>query len=652
MAKDLLDELEIYDETENILEDLLDDKESEADILDMMKPFLKKLNKIDRTIEKKVEDIANYRADKADTETNAKILKLSQQIQDKLDSIKDGKDYILTEQDKKDIAKYIKVPIVEKIIEKREIVKEVPIVTNEIKEIAKYETGEQIVDKINQLPDKEEYKIDVKHIKWLDQKGKTTYIWVKHAINWVKEWGTTWQKLVKKSNQDYDTEWVDDSWGWTRWSITGTLSAQTDLQTALDSKANLSGGNTLTGLQTIENILVKNGAGGDRIYFGSTIASTPTYITGLQGLGQFELYSGTNLLARFGLTTAFIRGTITFNNPLTVQGSGTEAIIRHYTGIHYWEAGNIGNNYAIRNVTGSNTIPFFINRASNNVGVGTTTPLRTLHVVGTSPVLSTINTYNGAIIENSDNVVLLLATGINREAVISFGDNSNNNIGQIAYSNTNDSMRFRVNDIDRITINNAGNTRIANDLNTTDSRVLDVDNTYIGTGYGVTMRVKQRTQNCNASSSIGFTMQSEIFGTTTNTTSTDVIGGEYYNLFHSSPNNVTITNSIGIRIRTPWVTELWGVVTVTNNFWQRIDNQGNARITNSYWIYIDEQSWSSSLNYSIYSAWWENYLAWKITTPSDIEITDITKWVILKSPNWTRWRITVDNTGALTTTAL
>ena len=37
---------------------------------------------------------------------------------------------------------------------------------------------------------------------------------------------------------------------------------------------------------------------------------------------------------------------------------------------------------------------------------------------------------------------------------------------------------------------------------------------------------------------------------------------------------------------------------------------------------------------------------------SDIEITDTTKGLILKSPDATRWRITVDNTGALIITSL
>ena len=40
------------------------------------------------------------------------------------------------------------------------------------------------------------------------------------------------------------------------------------------------------------------------------------------------------------------------------------------------------------------------------------------------------------------------------------------------------------------------------------------------------------------------------------------------------------------------------------------------------------------------------------TTTNDIEITDTTKGVILKSPNGTRWRIGITNSGELTATSL
>lgn len=79
---------------------------------------------------------------------------------------KDWKDYILTNKDKEEIAREIPVPIVEKVIEKREIIKEVPIITNEIKEVAKHETPKQIVKKIESLEWQE--RLSANAIKWLE----------------------------------------------------------------------------------------------------------------------------------------------------------------------------------------------------------------------------------------------------------------------------------------------------------------------------------------------------------------------------------------------------------------------------------------------------------------------------------------------------
>ena len=71
----------------------------------------------------------------------------------------DGKDYVLTEIDKQEIASKIKVPIVNKIIEKTEVIKEQPIITNEIKEIAKTDKPIEIADKLNTLTEKVEKKV-------------------------------------------------------------------------------------------------------------------------------------------------------------------------------------------------------------------------------------------------------------------------------------------------------------------------------------------------------------------------------------------------------------------------------------------------------------------------------------------------------------
>lgn len=78
-----------------------------------------------------------------------------------------GDDYILTRSDKEEIASFIEVPVVEKVIEKTEVIK--PIVT----EIAKHETAEQIIDKINSL----EERVEIKAIKgltnWLNNLKKS-----------------------------------------------------------------------------------------------------------------------------------------------------------------------------------------------------------------------------------------------------------------------------------------------------------------------------------------------------------------------------------------------------------------------------------------------------------------------------------------------
>lgn len=83
----------------------------------------------------------------------------------------DGQDYILTESDKEEIASKIEVPVVEKvvekIIEKTEVIRETPIITNEIKEVAKYESAESLRDKLETLTD--DSRLDASAIKNLPE---------------------------------------------------------------------------------------------------------------------------------------------------------------------------------------------------------------------------------------------------------------------------------------------------------------------------------------------------------------------------------------------------------------------------------------------------------------------------------------------------
>jgi hypothetical protein len=83
---------------------------------------------------------------------------------------KDGKNYILTNLDKKKIAKEIEVPVVEKIVERTEVIRETPIVTEITKEVENKDTGEQIITKINE---DETSLIKKEKIEGLDETFKT-----------------------------------------------------------------------------------------------------------------------------------------------------------------------------------------------------------------------------------------------------------------------------------------------------------------------------------------------------------------------------------------------------------------------------------------------------------------------------------------------
>lgn len=75
----------------------------------------------------------------------------------------DGKNYVLTSKDKQEIVSKIEVPIVEKIIEKTEVIREQPIV----KEVAVRDTGLEVAKKLTEL--KGEDRLDVESLKGLDR---------------------------------------------------------------------------------------------------------------------------------------------------------------------------------------------------------------------------------------------------------------------------------------------------------------------------------------------------------------------------------------------------------------------------------------------------------------------------------------------------
>jgi hypothetical protein len=114
--------------------------------------------------------------------------------------------------------------------------------------------------------------------------------------------GTTGQVLAKNSNTNYDTEWVDVSggaWG----TITGTLSNQTDLQTALNAK------------------------------FDDPTGTTSQYLRGDGSLATFPSLTG--FVPYTGATGDVDLGTHTIlaqNATIASSGSGDTATITHSSG--------------------------------------------------------------------------------------------------------------------------------------------------------------------------------------------------------------------------------------------------------------------------------------------------------------------------------
>lgn len=119
------------------------------DIQSVKNDTVESINGIREELKKKLEEELLYEVDE-DKIVSSVLSKVQ------IPTPENGKDYVLTEEDKLQIASSIEVPVVEKIIEKTEVIKEQPVVTEivkkEIVEVAKHLTPQEIADRLNSLP--------------------------------------------------------------------------------------------------------------------------------------------------------------------------------------------------------------------------------------------------------------------------------------------------------------------------------------------------------------------------------------------------------------------------------------------------------------------------------------------------------------------
>lgn len=124
---------------------------------------LSKLYEIDERVEENTEKLdsavalAEGKVTTIDEKVDSLLKDFTEKVETKLSELRHGTDYVLTEEDKQVIAQSVIIPTmtVEKVIEKTEVTKEQPIVTeitkvtNEIVEVAVTDAPDVIVDKVN-----------------------------------------------------------------------------------------------------------------------------------------------------------------------------------------------------------------------------------------------------------------------------------------------------------------------------------------------------------------------------------------------------------------------------------------------------------------------------------------------------------------------
>lgn len=292
---------------------------------------------------------------------------------------KDGKDYVLTKKDKLDIASKIKVPTVERIIEK--VVIEQPIfnTTETIKEIENKDTPEQIVEKINSKEKVIEWKV-LKNIPDIfrrnDHKEGGNGIGYIHEASDVELGNTdptngyalTWSSSIRK--------WVASptissvSWG----SITGTLSNQTDLQTALNLKLE-----NITGFITAGSNITITGTG--TLASPYNISASAGGVTTLSAIGSSPNANGATITgttlnlqpasATFGgvvtTGTQTFAGAKTFSTSITLPSFTLGSVIFAGTG----------------GLLSQDNANFFWDDTNNRLGIGTAAPTSKIHILGT-----------------------------------------------------------------------------------------------------------------------------------------------------------------------------------------------------------------------------------------------------------------------------
>lgn len=293
-----------------LAKELIGIEENVSKIIDDVSKIDKVINKIESDTKSQIHDVEKV--------VDEKIKNIELQKGDKGDTGDAGSNYILTETDKRQIAKSIKVPVVEKIVERTEVIKEQPIITTQIKEVAVADSPEIIREKIEQIQEKNWF--DPIFIKDFDKyvknlKSDTTRVIGAnrnlHQLLDVNVAGITTNQSIKWDG----TSWIPytPSSGATWGAIIGTLSDQTDLQNALDSKQDVLGytpynatnPDNFTTLSAVAGVGYILNISGQDLSTADNSTSAFTTLSAVAGVGYLTSISGQDLSTADNSTSAF-----------------------------------------------------------------------------------------------------------------------------------------------------------------------------------------------------------------------------------------------------------------------------------------------------------------------------------------------------------